>query len=59
MFVRTEKPSKAPIFTTDLEETLAYVNKSLTLTCEVTALPRPNIRWFRWVKEPRPICYVM
>lgn len=51
--LRTKKESQAPLFTKELEDTTAYFNKPLTLSCTVTGLPRPDIKWYRYVNQSR------
>ena len=49
VLIRTRKESKPPIFTTDLEDIMTNTTESLTLTCNVAGLPRPDVKWFRYV----------
>ena len=47
VLLRTRKESQAPIFTKELDDTTCYFNNTLTLICNVTGVPRPQVRWYR------------
>lgn len=48
VLLRTRKESKVPVFTSEFEDTELSADQTLTLTCNVSGLPRPQIKWFRY-----------
>ncbi|KAJ8319891.1 hypothetical protein KUTeg_001478 [Tegillarca granosa] len=51
LVLKHQESSQAPDFTRTIDDCTVMEDKSLTLSCVVTGLPRPEITWYRNGKE--------